>query len=102
MAAPKSTIESIVSRFRREVMQRDNNVELEVRFQDVDYSNFVTIYDALRTSREGTLSQKVSVLMDTNTKRTHHYLRAARIREIHFIDGKKSHEKYVRKEPLML
>lgn len=127
MANAKPTLESTVTRFRREAARQDgSSPELEVRLQEVDYANFATIYAALLAKREpasaappqasgksgqklnlgdGRLTQVVSAIMDVRQARgegLQRHLRPMRIREIYFAAGKKSHERFVYKEPLVL
>lgn len=95
----KSTLESIITRYRREV-SRNETPELEVRLQNVGYDNFAAIYTALLSQNStGKLTQMVGIIMGDREARA---LRASRIREITFSNGKRIKEQFVRKEQLML
>ncbi len=108
----KSTLESIVTRYRREAGRNDgSHPELEVRLQEVDYANFAAIYEALAARRPadggGRLTQMVSAIMDARPggrggEPPQRHLRPSRIREIFFERGRRVREQYVRKEPLLL
>lgn len=112
----KPTLESIITRYRREASRIDgSSPELEVRFPDINYVNFMTIYNALllKQSKDGTLvnasdgslTQIVGAIMDIKPsgrgEGIQKHLRPMRIREILFENGKRIHEQYVKKEPLL-
>jgi hypothetical protein len=123
----KPTLEAVVTRFRREAGREDalaggqgdgSSPELEVRLQDVDYTNFAAIYEALLAGRgaggeavpvgPGALTQMVSAIMDVRTsdrsrgEGPQRYLRPMRIREIFFEKGRRSRERFTFKEPLLI
>ncbi len=118
----RPSIEQTVVWYRREALRARTaaaaaSPELEVRLQDVDYDNFATVYAALargtdRDSRPlpvgpGTLTQVVSAIVVLHSGSDSQATRAApsrpmRIREIYFEGGKKSRERFVRKEPLVI
>ena len=74
----KSTLESIVTRFRRESIQinkekknKEKNIELEIRFQNIDLLTFTEIYEGLKSnSKESNIyiSQIISAVVDDNIK----------------------------------
>lgn len=108
----RSTLESIITRYRREAGQ-DSNVhpELEIRLQDVDYANFSAIHEALLAKTDievgdGKITQMVGSIMDTRStargEGLQRHLRGMRIREVFFEKGKRSHDQYVYKEPLLI
>jgi hypothetical protein len=118
MSTPRPTLESIVTRFRREVEKGGAldglKPELEVRLQEVDYQNFAEIYWRLLTKADGagaplalgdgSLTQMVSAIMDIRQPRgegPQRHLRPMRIREKYYDKGVRHHEKYVYKEPLV-
>ena len=118
-SASKPTLESTVTRYRREASRNDgSNVELEVRLQGVDYSNFSAIYEALLAKRgsdgkpcavdDGALTMMVSTIMydrpDTKERGEGgpRNLRPARIQEIFFEKGVRSRTQHVRKAPLLI
>jgi hypothetical protein len=113
----KPTLESIVTRYRREASRNDgSSPELEVRLQDVDHANFAAIYEALLAKKggdgrpvavgDGALTQMVSAIMDVRTagrgEGAQRHLRPMRIREIFFENGRRVREQFVRKEPLLI
>jgi hypothetical protein len=118
-AANKPTLESIVTRFRREAEKGappGGSAELEVRLQDVNYPSFAAIYQALLTNTssesqppklklgEQRLVQMISAIMNIRQARgegAQRHLQPMRIREIYFEGGKKARERIVRKEPLV-
>ena len=119
MSAPntKQTLESIVTRYRREASRNDgSSPELEVRLQDVDYANFAAIYEALLAKKggdgrpvavgDGVLTQMVSAIMDERAagrgEGPQRHLRPMRIREIFFVNGRRARERFMRKEPLLI
>jgi hypothetical protein len=125
----KTTIESLVTRYRREAARSDgsSSPELEIRFQNVDYDNFAAIYSALSARRtsdgaavpcnkpacgilaigDGALSQTVSVSMEEQGRSEavrsdgRRPLHATRLRVISFVDGVKTGDVHSRKEALM-
>jgi hypothetical protein len=116
-ANAKPTLESIVTRYRREVSRDDgSSPELEVRIQDVDYANFAAIYGALHAKKggdghpvavgDGALTQMVSAIMDVHAagrgEGPQRHLRPMRIREIFFERGRRVREQFVRKAPLLI
>jgi hypothetical protein len=116
-ANAKPTLESIVTRYRREVSRNDgSSPELEVRIQDVDYANFAAIYGALHAKKggdgrpvavgDGALTQMVSAIMDVRAagraEGPQRHLRPMRIREILFEGGRRVREQFVRKTPLLI
>jgi hypothetical protein len=116
-ANAKPTLESIVTRYRREVSRNDgSSPELEVRIQDVDYANFAAIYGALHAKKggdgrpvavgDGVLTQMVSAIMDVRAagraEGPQRHLRPMRIREIFFEGGQRVREQFVRKTPLLI
>ena len=116
-ANAKPTLESIVTRYRREVSRDDgSSPELEVRIQDVDYANFAAIYGALRAKKggdgrpvavgDGTLTQMVSAIMDERAagrgEGPQRHMRPMRIREIYFEGGRRVREQFMRKAPLLI
>jgi hypothetical protein len=106
----KTTLESLVTRYRREVARLDGAApELEVRLQNMDYHNFAAIFEGLLAKKDArvggaTLTQMVSAIMETRQARgeSQQHLRPTRIREIFFNGSTKQREQYVHKEPLML
>ena len=101
--AAKPTLESLVTRFRREAARADApGLELEVRFQGVDFANFAAIYRGLAAQGPGAVSQMVSAIVDAqggSGKRDRdrgradpgpHALRPMRIRVIHFEGGRRA------------
>jgi len=115
----KPSLESIVTRFRRESSRGGNtNAELEIRLQDVNHGNFTSIYEALLAKKgsdgqpcpvgPGNLTLMVSAIMDNSTKGRgtsgQRLLRAMRIREIFFegADRKTKREQFMTKEPLVI
>ena len=108
----KQTLESIVTRYRREA----NLTELEVRLQDVDFDNFSEIYNALLNKKndngilsfigDGKLTQMISAIVEDRTLSRgdgpHRYLRPMKIREIFFDNGRRVREQFVKKEPLLI
>jgi SAM-dependent methyltransferase len=114
MAAPnnKPTLEAIVTRYRREVGRGDasTNTELEIRLQELPYAAFAAIYETLAARGEGQLTQVVSAIMNVrrgadqgrDADGASRSARPMRIREIHFTNGARVSEQYVRKEQLTL
>lgn len=121
----KPTLESLVTRYRREVGRGGpggadgspngapsapnglTNIELEVRLQDLDYENFAAIHAALVARLPpGALTQMVGTVADIRRGEGRaegaRMPRAARIREIYFEGGRRVSERYVRKEPLVI
>ena len=111
-ASAKPTLESTVTRYRREVARGGPSPELEIRLQEVDYTIFAAIYAALLAKQdsggrpvavgEGVLSQMVGAITDAGRGAGAGAPRPARIREIHFEGGRRLREQLVRKELLML
>lgn len=112
-ANTKPTLESVVTRYRREAGRNDgSSPELEVRVQNVDQANFVAIYNALLAKKErdgnpvaigdGVLTQMVSAIMDVRGAGPQRHLHPVRIREIFFENGRRSREQFTRKEPLLI
>jgi len=112
-ANAKPTPEGIVTRYRREIARGNGNStpELEIRIQNVDYTNFAAIYTALLSKTEsdgtkisvsdGTLTQMVGSIMSNGcAEGAQRYLRPSRIREIYFDKGVRRDERNVRKVPL--
>lgn len=100
----KTTLESLVTRFRRQA----GTPELEIRFPNMDLANFTEIARRLAatTGTPGVLTQTVNAIMPVPARESgaplHKTLAPSRIREISFDGPKKTGERYVYKEPLML
>lgn len=102
MAATKTTMEGLVTRYRREVGQSATaNVELEIRLQNVEYDAFAAIHAQLVARahseqkgsikvRASSLSHVVSAIMEANASKTAGALRASQIRETTFGAEKKT------------
>lgn len=101
----KPTLESIVTRYRRESVRTDGiTPELEIRLQDVTYENFAAIYNALISKKdtESTLTQMVSIIMIVGKADHQSAQRPMRIREIFFENGQRTKTQYVQKIPLTI
>lgn len=111
MSAPREqTLESLIARYRRsagDVSLARANVELEVRFRDVDYFIFETVLRALVAGEiladAGVIVKTVNSIMEENpaTRRARHRTddqaeKASLIREVTFDAGKKT-DRYYRK-----
>ena len=110
-----TTLESLVSRFRRETSDRPSSkatIELEVRFQSIDYANFESILQALLSKKlpvdDGTIVHTVDSIMVEKASRAPHnsdasqkVLRPQRVRQMYFENGKKTVDKYVYKAPMV-
>jgi hypothetical protein len=110
-----TTLESLVSRFRREMSDRPSSkaaIELEVRFQSIDYANFESILQALLAKKlpvdDGTAVHTVDSIMVEKASRAPHnsdasqkVLRPQRVRQMYFENGKKTVDKYVYKAPMV-
>jgi hypothetical protein len=118
--ATRPTLEMITLRFRRELSRSPaprpeaTRPELEIRIQNVGYANFAAIYSALLSGRRSDgseidirgrkLTQTVNAIMDARPAGrgdASQPLRPMKIREISFRDGKKTGERFARKEPLV-
>jgi hypothetical protein len=109
------TLESLVSRYRRSATDptlSKAEIEVEVRFRGVDSFIFETVLKAL-VAKEiavdgGTITQTVNSIMeeDPSTRSPQHRSQGGHgrggnlIRQLTFVDGKKSGERYYRKWPL--
>jgi hypothetical protein len=114
----KPTLESIVTRFRREASRSAGSsasIELEIRLMDVGYATFTAIYEALLAGKggdgrpvavgAGALTQMVGAIMQVREGRgegAQPHNPPMRIREIYFEGARRAREQYVRKEQLML
>lgn len=114
--AAATTLESLVSAFRRAVTDQSSDekiVELELRFQMVDFETFEIIYQALQNKKikvsDGELSQYVNSILDELTphqarisemaKRT---MEPRKRRQITFKAGKKVDDQFTIKKVLVL
>ena len=102
----KPSLEGIITRFRREISGlslNDTPPELEIRFQDVNYNVFASVYKKLLEKTTGELTQMVSTIMTPQKNDAHNKLPLPnKIREIYFKNGEKIKDVYTYKEPLMI
>src|SRR5271169_6348144 len=112
MAAAASTLETLVSSYRREGAARPaSGLELEIRFQALDAANFQTILQALNSKKlgasvpigEGTITHTVDAIMveerqPRGADASERTLRPQRVRQLRFEDGVRTGEKFVYKE----
>ena len=104
MATRTDDLAKIITRYRREVAA-GSGVELEVRFQGVDYAAFAAIYEGLLNRRPApapVLTQMVGTIMsERRPEGAGRAPPAARIREIRFDRGVRTGERFVSKEQLL-
>jgi SAM-dependent methyltransferase len=104
IAAARTTLESLVTRYRREAGRGGDNLELEIRFKP-DARGFAKIHKAVAAGGGGVLTQVVSVIKDVRTAErgegSHRYLRAAQVREMYFEAGRRTGERYLRKAQII-
>ena len=100
----KNNLDDIVSRYKKELVNKyDANPELEIRFRNVDYHNFSTIYNYLLENTDKSkayVTQMVSSHM--KQKCGMNQLQTTNIREIHFKEGKSYKKMYNSKTPLLV
>ncbi|PKC17413.1 hypothetical protein RhiirA5_369031 [Rhizophagus irregularis] len=103
-----SSLDALISSYK-EVLQSGNekkNVELEIRFPNLNYQTFSSIYsELLRGERikvgQGKLSQTVSIGVKNEDKHARfNPIYSSNIREIHFEHGEKKKECYYQKNSL--
>lgn len=95
-------IDDIVAQYRRESRARTDgaNVELELRFTQIDFDIFRTIFGKLCKLVKGELSQTVNSIMQFNTKSSSLDTKYNKIREISFNGTEKISEQIRRKKTL--
>ena len=123
----KTTLESTITRYRREVLQnsqKNKNIELEIRFQNVDLLNFQAIYEGLlkkfeddnennneknneknnENNNEIHITNMITAMVDDNIKIEgfQKFYRPIYRRDITFKDGIKGKEEYMTKETLLM
>ena len=94
----KQSIDGIFNKFLElnTSSSKTQNVELEIRFQNVDFNNFKLIYEKLSKKSKGIPEQTLNTLvMVPQSKKSN-------IKEIKFENGKKIDTKYKSKEQLLL
>src|ERR1700678_2066189 len=115
-----TTLESMVARFRRAIgdgsasfIGKTSATELEIRFQSVDYDNFATILKALVEKKnkavlDGEVQQSTNAIMEERVTRaprtadaSHRASRPQRLRQITYVGGKRTSDKFTVKAPLM-
>lgn len=108
--AQSDTLGSLVTRYRRAVTDASlakADIELEVRFQNVDLHVFQTVLSALAEKHTGSVSNTVNAIMgeaDAASVPGRHGLQTNQIRQITFDTlgtGKKLGERYYRKWPIV-
>ncbi|MDE2097669.1 MAG: hypothetical protein KGL39_10510 [Patescibacteria group bacterium] len=101
-----TTLESLVNSFRRSVSEGSTEgVELEIRFQRVDYSVFESVYHGLiKEGGKATISTTVNVIMTGRSRghQAHDAKRSQHRRQITFVDGvKQKGDLYISKSSLI-
>ena len=94
-----ASISAVISQYKKEVIKKDVNAELEVRFKGISYNVFKHIYTKLSANITPTLTQRISVIK-AGPKSMSNKLNLSLIREIDFNMGSKS-EKFLSKNPLI-
>ena len=100
----KNNLDEIVSRYKKELGNKyDGTPELEIRFRNVDYQNFMVIYKYLLENTDKSksyITQTVTSLM--KQKNNMNQLQVYNIREIVFKDGKSVKKMYNNKTSLLI
>lgn len=99
----KNNLDDIVSRYKKELVNKyDVTPELEIRFRNVDFHNFTTIYNYLLETTDVSkayVSQLVSSLMK---QKGSNQGQTTNIREIHFKNGKSIKKLYNSKTSVLI
>jgi SAM-dependent methyltransferase len=100
----KTILEDIVSHYNKEIGTNQGHLELEIRYKNVNYQNFVTIYNYLLENTdvsETFITKMVSSLM--KQKNGINQLQTTNIRDIYFDSNNKSFKKeYNSKTPILI
>jgi hypothetical protein len=100
----KNVLEDIINRYKKELTNTPQyNPELEIRYKNIDYSNFSIIYTYLLENvdkKDITVSQMVSCLM--KQKNGPDQLQTINIKNIYFKGGKSFKQEYSSKIPLLI
>lgn len=100
----KNNLDDIVSRYKKELVNKyDANPELEIRFRNVDYHNFTTIYTHLLENTDKSkayVTQMIGSIM--KQKSGMNQLQTTNIREIYFENGVSTKRMYNSKTPLLI
>lgn len=97
----KNILEEIVNKYNKEISNRTKNIELEIKFKNVDYRTFSIIYEHMKehtNPKDVIIYQAIKSLMQQKGN----YLKSVNIREKQYKNGNAISNSYMSKTPLLV